>query len=104
MNESRSQPDLNAIFFWSSYILGTLLMGFSFLLAQAPRPRHGATFTLDYISWSSAATSFVICVLVTSLSWYAKRRVPKVQSAATRLAVIQLAFSIYGILSFASVG
>lgn len=88
--------------FWTSYVLGTVVMIFSFLLAQAPRGRN-TNFTLDYTCWSSSAILMLVCILAARRMWRAQQKhehiAPYVVAA---LACLQLAFSIYGILSFAT--
>jgi hypothetical protein len=80
-------------------------MVFSFLLAQVPRTRHGASFTLDYVCWSSAAALLLICILMGRGIWKGAYKAdqkgpPVAQYLVTGAACLQLAFSIYGILSF----
>jgi hypothetical protein len=82
-------------------------MLFSLLLAQVPRPRHGANFTLDYICWSSAAALLLICIVTAGGIWKPSRKAGETVSGIAQHIVIgaaclQLAFSIYGFLSFAT--
>jgi len=107
LTEESSHTGLKLAVFWTSYVLGTLVMVFSFLLAQVPRSRHGARFTLDHVSWSSAAALLLICVFMGAGMWERPKKAdpkgpPVVQYVVTGVACLQLVFSIYGILSFAT--
>jgi hypothetical protein len=89
--------------FWTAYVLGTLTLLFSFLLAQVPRPRHGADFTLDYISWAVAGFFLVACLVTAKYSWNFWN--PLKQDAPLRparlligAAWVELAFLLYGII------
>ena len=105
ITEEPAPTGLRVAVFWTSYALGIVVMIFSFLLAQVPRPRQGVSFNLDRVCWSPAAALLIICILT------AKRiREGYPEGNQTRLGVthhiviaaacFQLAFSIYGILSF----
>ena len=105
MTQESSRTGLKSAVFWMSYVLGTLVMVFSFLLAQVPRPRHGASFSLDYLCWSSAAVLLLICILTGRGIWKGSHKAdqkgpPVAQYVVIGAACLQLAFSLYGILSF----
>jgi len=93
--------------FWIAYVLGTLTLIFSFLLTQVPRPRHGADFTLDYICWSLAASLLLTSLCLARYAWSFWNPLKwRGTSGPVQLFVgaawVELAFSIYGILSFAT--
>ena len=90
--------------FWSASVLGTLILLFALLLAQVPRLRHGADFSLDYICWSSS-TILMICLLVGKHMW--KRWYPSEGSgiavySAFYVAWFGLALSLYAFIDFAA--
>jgi hypothetical protein len=92
--------------FWTAYVLGTLILFFSFLLAQAPRGRN-ADFTLDYVCWSLAASLLVGSLVAARFTWSSwnplkSRKVSSLAQVFIGAAWVELAFSIYGILSFAT--
>jgi len=94
--------------FWTTYVFGTLTLLFSFLLAQVPRPRHGANFTLDYICWSLAAGLLCVSLVVARyacVDWnpFKLRATSSTLQLFRWAAWVELAFSIYGIISFVTV-
>ncbi len=106
MTDSPNRTVFKRAIFWTAYILGTLTLLFSFLLAQAPRGRN-ADFTLDYICWSLAASFLVVSLVAAKSTWGSWN--PLKWSGVSSLAQlfigaawVELAFSIYGILSFAT--
>jgi hypothetical protein len=107
MTEASDHMVLKRTLFWTTYVLGTLTLLFSFLLAQVPRPRHGADFTLDYVCWSLAALFLVASLVAAKYTWSSAWNPLKWGRASSRIqlflgaAWVELAFSIYGILSFA---
>ena len=52
--ESTDPSGLWRFVFWLAFVLGTLALAFSWLLAQVPTPRRGADMRLDYIVRSIA--------------------------------------------------
>jgi len=89
--------------FGIAYVLGTLVLIFSLLLAQVPRPRHGADFPLDYICWSVSAALMLIS-LGSGRRWWG-RWYPSGDSGWTAYTVFyatwfELALSFYAIFSF----
>ena len=107
MTETSAPTMFKRALFWTAYAFGTLTLLFSFLLAQVPRPRHGGNFTLDYISWSLAAVFLVVSLIAAKYAWSFWNPL-KWGAASSRAqlfvgaAWVKLAFSIYGILSFAT--
>ena len=92
--------------FWTAYILGTLILLFSFLLAQAPRGRN-TDFTLDYVCWLLAASFLVVSLVAAKFTWNSWnplkwREVSSLTQLFIGAAWVELAFSVYGILSFAT--
>jgi hypothetical protein len=104
MTDSPDRTVFKRAIVWTAYILGTLILFFSFLFAQAPRGRN-VDFALDYVFWSLAA-SFLLGSLVaarfTSSSWnpLKSRKVSSLAQVFIGAAWVDLTFSIYGILSF----
>jgi hypothetical protein len=49
--------------FWGAYLLGSLSLVFSWLLAQVPRPLNGADLRLDYVVRSTAVLFLLMCIL-----------------------------------------
>jgi hypothetical protein len=106
MTDSPVRTSFKRAMFWTAFILGTLILLFSFLLAQAPRGRN-ADFTLDYVCWSVAASLLVVSLVTAKLTWsnwnpLKWRDVPSLAQVFVGAARLELAFSIYGILSFAT--
>ena len=106
MTDSPDRIALKRAMFWTAYILGTLILLFSFLLAQAPRGRN-ADFTLDYVCWSLAASFLVASLVAAKFSWSSWnplkwREVSSLAQLFIGAAWVELALSIYGILSFAT--
>jgi hypothetical protein len=106
MTESPDRTVFKRGMFWTAYILGTLTMFFSFLLAQVPRGRN-VDFTLDYVCWSLAASFLVGSLVAAKFTWSSwnplKTREASIFSQMfIGVAWIELAISIYGILSFAT--
>ena len=106
MTDSPDRTTIKRAIFWTAHILGTLILLFSFLLAQAPRGRN-VDFTLDYLCWSVAAGFLVVSLVAAKSIW--SRWNPLKWGEASRVAQffigaawLELAFSIYGILSFAT--
>jgi hypothetical protein len=92
--------------FWMSYSIGTLILLFSFLLAQAPRGRN-TDFTLDYICWSSGFFLMLACISVARRPSRSVQNGNEPQAPIAPLALVaaawaELAFSVYGIMSFAT--
>ncbi len=106
MAEPKNASSFGRVAFWTAYVLGTLILVFAFLLAQVPRG-HNRDFTLDYICWSSSALLMITCILVArhirkkghNIS---DRASGVVEYVVTGAAWIELAFSLYGIISFAT--
>jgi hypothetical protein len=95
------------VVFWVAYALGTLTLIFSFLLAQVPRSRHGADFTLDYICWSVAGVLLLASLCVARYTWsfwnpLRWHGMPSAIQLFVGVAWVEFALSIYGILSFAT--
>jgi hypothetical protein len=104
MAESKSPSPLGRAAFWTAYILGTLVLLFSFLLAQVPRGRN-TDFTLDYICWSLAGSLLLASLVAAKHAWniWNPLKWHGVSSPAQLFigaAWVELAFSVYGILSF----
>jgi hypothetical protein len=106
-----SEPTALRVFersvFWIAYVLGTLILVFAFLLAQVPRPRHGANFTLDYVCWSLATSFLVVSLVAAKFTWTTwnplkRRGVSSPSQLFIGAAWIELASSLYGILSLAT--
>jgi hypothetical protein len=106
MTEGPPRSVFKRTLFWIAYVLGTLTLLFSFLLAQVPRGRN-TDFILDYICWSLAG-SFLIVSLVTARYTWSVWNPFKWRGASSPVqlfigaAWVELAFSLYGILSFAT--
>ena len=106
MTESTAPRGFERATFWTVFVVGTLILVFAFLLAQVPRG-HNRDFTLDYICWSSSALLMITCILVArhirkkghNIS---DRASGVVEYVVTGAAWIELAFSLYGIISFAT--
>lgn len=63
-------PVRNAVWiFWTAYVVGTLVLIFALLLAQVPRPRHGADLSLDYFWWSLSAVLMLVSLLAGRRLW-----------------------------------
>jgi hypothetical protein len=95
------------ILFWIAYVLGSLTLIFAWLLAQVPRPHHGANFTLDYICWSLAASLLLISLIAARRAWKIGNPFTWSTSASflqliVGAAWVELAFSLYGLISFAA--
>ncbi len=106
MAESKTPSSFERAAFWTAYVLGTLILVFAFLLAQAPRG-HNRDFTLDYICWSSSAVLMLTCILVArhirnSGHSITERASGIAEYVVTGAAWLELAFSFYGIISFAT--
>jgi uncharacterized membrane protein len=71
----RMEPiPLKRIFFWTTYILGTLAFIFGLLLAQVPRGRNDKDFRLEFAIWGSCLLLLVICLLLMKRISSAERR------------------------------
>jgi hypothetical protein len=105
MTEATRPTVFKRTIFWTAYVLGTLTLAFSFLLAQVPRPRHGGDFTLDYIFWSLAGTFLLISLLAARYAWNFWNPLKwRGTSSPVQLFVgaawVELAFLLYGIIGF----
>src|SRR5262245_35626722 len=104
MMQAASSLAFKRALFWTSYILGTLTLVFSFLLAQAPRGNNN-DFTLDYICWSLAGSLLLASLLAAKYVWnfwnpLTWRGASTVAQLFVGAAWVELAFSVYGLLSF----
>ena len=107
MTESTGPRLFERILFWIAYVLGSLTLIFAWLLAQVPRPRHGANFTLDYICWSLAAGLLLISLIAAKRAWTIGNPFTWSTSASplqliVGAAWIELDVSLYGLISFAT--
>jgi hypothetical protein len=64
------------IIFWTTYVLGILILLFSFLLAQVPQPPHRGDFTLDYAVRSLAAGFLLTAILLARRLWNINDPIP----------------------------
>jgi cytochrome b561 len=55
---------LKRVFFWTTYILGTLVFVFGLLLTQVPRPQNDKDFRLEFAIWGSCFGILVVCLLL----------------------------------------
>jgi hypothetical protein len=106
MPDSPDRTVFKRAIFWTAYILGTLILFFSFLLAQVPRGRK-VDFTLDYVCWSLAASLLVGSLVAAKFTWSSwnplkTRKVSSLAQMFIGAAWVELPFSINGILSFAT--
>jgi hypothetical protein len=106
MTDSPDRTVFKRVMFWTAYILGTLIMFFSFLLAQVPRG-YNTDFTLDYVCWSLGASFLVGSLVAAKFIWrscipFKSRDASSLAQVFIVAAWIELAISIYGILSFAT--
>jgi hypothetical protein len=106
MTDSPDRTVFKRAIFWTAYILGTLMVLSSLLLALAPRARN-ADFTLDYLCWSLAAGFLIASLVAAKLTWNSRnplkwRETSSLAQLFMGAAWVELAFSIYGILSFAT--
>lgn len=106
LSDSPDRTVFKRAVFWTAYILGTLALLFSFLLAQVPRGRN-TDFTLDYICWSVAGSLLLISLVAAKFAWsiwnpLKWRGVSSPAQLFIGAAWVELAFSLYGILSFAT--
>ena len=107
MSESTTPRVFKRSVFWIAYVLGTLILVFAFLLAQVPRPRHGADFILDYVCWSLAAGFLVVSLVAAKftcgswnpLKW---RGVSSPSQLFIGAAWVELALLLYGVIGFAT--
>jgi hypothetical protein len=101
--------DLSGIWrlvFWLTYVLGNLVLAFSFLLAMVPGPRH-PDFTPTYIIRSVAAGLMLISILMARWIW--KIRYPlSYQGVAIAMRIVifvawaEFAFAVYLIIGLAT--
>ena len=54
---------LKRVFFWTTYVFGTLAFIFGLLLAQVPRG-HNKDFRLDLSIWGTSFCLLLICLLL----------------------------------------
>ena len=110
-NNMMSEPTTPRVFgrsvFWIAYALGSLALLFSWLLAQVPHPRRSADFTLDYTVWSCSAGLLLVCILVARRTWKVTNPITEagpgvVTKVVLGAAWLELAFSLYGIISLAT--
>ncbi len=106
MTDSPDPTVFKRAMFWTTYTLGTLILFFSYLLAKAPRG-YNTDFTLDYVCWSLAASFLVGSLVAAKFTWSSwnplKTREASILSQMFIGVVwVELAISIYGILSFAT--
>ena len=107
MSESTTRRVFDRSVFWIAYVLGSLALLFSWLLAQVPHPRRGADLTLDYSVWSCSAGLLLICILMARRTWKVTNPIMEggpgvVTKAVLGAAWLELAFSLYGIISLAT--
>jgi len=100
--------------FWTTYVVGSLVFVFAFLLSRAPRPLKDVDYTLDYICWFGAAIMMLICILIARRTWKIRnpflRRGPINETSAlpprgplvvTRVAWVEFIYSVLVIVSIA---
>jgi hypothetical protein len=75
--------------FWLAFVLGNLSLLFSWLLAQVPRPIHGADLHLDYAVRSCSALFFLISILMARWIWKIDSLVPE-QSPVRAIHIVVL--------------
>jgi hypothetical protein len=67
---STTEPiDPTRFVFWLAFVLGSLNLLFSWLLARVPRPLHGADFRLDYTVRSSVAVLMLVSIVMARWLW-----------------------------------
>jgi len=106
MTASKTPSIFERTVFWTAYALGTLILVFAFLLAQVPRG-HNRDFTLDYVCWSSSTVLMLTCILVARHIRSSGHNISEsasgmVEYVVTGAAWLELAFSLFGIISFAT--
>jgi len=107
MTEPSTRTVFKRALFWIAYVIGTVALLFSFLLAQVPRPRHGGNFTLDSVCWSLAASFLLVSLVVAKSIWstwnpFKWRGVSNPAQLFVGAAWVELAFVLYGIIGFAT--
>jgi hypothetical protein len=55
--------------FWLVFVLGNLALAFAWLLAQAPRPLHGADLRLDYAVRAGIVAFMLVSILMARRIW-----------------------------------
>jgi hypothetical protein len=75
VSQSAAARGFRQFVFWGTYVLGSLCLGFSWLLAQVPRPLGRPDLRLDYVVRSGAAFLLLICVLSAKRLWYVRNPV-----------------------------
>jgi cytochrome b561 len=55
---------LKRVFFWATYLFGTVTFIFGLLLTQVPRGRNDMDFLLDLATWGGCFCILVICLLL----------------------------------------
>jgi hypothetical protein len=105
--ESIDPSGFRRLVFWLSYVFGTLILAFSWLLAQVPQPLHGADLSGDYAVRSCAAGLMLISILMARWVWKIRNPLSdRGRATAMRvvlfIAWIELAIACIGIIGIAA--
>ena len=92
--------------FWLTYVIGNLVLLFSFLLAMVPRSLHDANFTSDYVIRSIVAGFMLISILMARWLWKIRNPLTDRGPAVAMRVVLfvawaELAFALYLIIGLA---
>ena|SRR5260221_9849212 len=90
--------------FWLTYVLGTLSLAFSWLLAQVPRPLHGADLRGDYAFRTCTAGLMLISILMARWIWKIRNPLTDRGPATPLRVVLSIAWVELGIASIGIIG
>jgi hypothetical protein len=93
-------------FFWSAYVLGTMSLLFSWLLAQVPQPSHGGHWGLDYAFRSCVVGLMMASILIARRVWKLNTVFPdqspvRAMQIVLLIAYAELAMGLVGIIGLA---
>lgn len=94
--ESIDPSGFRRLVFWLSYVFGTLILAFSWLLAQVPQPLH-ADLSGDFAVRSCAAGLMLISILMARWVWKIRNPLSDGGPASALRVVLFIAWIEFGI-------
>jgi hypothetical protein len=101
--ESIDPTGLWRLVFWLAFVIGSLGLLFSWLLAQVPRLPHGADYGLDYLVRSCAAALMLVSIGMARWLWKINHGSPGrgAMQIVQLIAWVELIIAICGIVGLA---
>lgn len=109
MSELIAPTDIRRFAFWSAYVLGSLTLALTWLLAHVPSQRHGADMRLDFALRACTVAFMLASILMARRIWKTNKSVTDdrgqgqiaVMQIVLAIAWIELAVALCGIVGIA---